>query len=32
MDETAAARRPVLRWKGAPTPEPLTVDTAAKEW
>jgi glycine dehydrogenase subunit 2 len=32
MDETAAARRPVLRWKGPPTPEPLTVDTAAKEW
>ena len=32
MDETAAARRPILRWKGAPTPEPLTVDTAAKEW
>jgi len=32
MDETAAARRPILRWKGPPTPEPLTVDTAAKEW
>src|ERR1700756_912930 len=32
MDETAAARKPVLRWKGAPTSEPLTVDTAAKEW
>ncbi len=32
MDETAAARRPVLRWKGPPTPEPLTVDSAAKEW
>jgi glycine cleavage system P protein (glycine dehydrogenase) subunit 2 len=32
MDETAAARRPVLRWKGPPTSEPLTVDTAAKEW
>jgi glycine dehydrogenase subunit 2 len=32
MDETAAARKPILRWKGAPSREPLTVDTAAKEW
>jgi glycine dehydrogenase subunit 2 len=32
MDETAAARKPVLRWKGPPTSEPLSVDTAAKEW
>ncbi len=32
LDETAAARKPVLRWKGPPTPEPLTVDTPAKEW
>ncbi|HEY3988199.1 MAG TPA: aminomethyl-transferring glycine dehydrogenase subunit GcvPB [Acidobacteriaceae bacterium] len=32
MDETAAARKPILRWKGLPTTEPLTVDTAAKEW
>src|SRR6201994_2096570 len=30
MDETAAARRPILRWKGPP--EAVTVDTAAKEW
>jgi glycine dehydrogenase subunit 2 len=30
MDETAAARRPVLRWKG-PT-ENVVVDSAAKEW
>jgi hypothetical protein len=32
MDETAAARKPILRWKGSPTAEPLTFDTAAKEW
>ena len=32
LDETAAARKPILRWKGAPSREPLTVDTAAKEW
>jgi len=32
MDETTAARKPILRWKGAPSREPLTVDTAAKEW
>src|ERR1700735_5536570 len=32
MDETGAARRSVLRWKGPPTAEPLTVDSAAKEW
>jgi glycine cleavage system P protein (glycine dehydrogenase) subunit 2 len=32
MDETAAARKPILRWKGAPSREPLTVNTAAKEW
>jgi glycine dehydrogenase subunit 2 len=30
MDETAAARKPILRWKGPP--ETVTVDTAAKEW
>jgi len=30
LDETGAARRPVLRWKGPP--EPVVVDAAAKEW
>src|SRR6201996_8139257 len=30
MDENAAARKPILRWKGSP--ETVTVDTAAKEW
>jgi glycine dehydrogenase subunit 2 len=30
MDETAAARKPVLRWKGPV--EGVTVDAAAKEW
>jgi glycine dehydrogenase subunit 2 len=32
MDETAAARKPILRWKGPPSRESLTVDTAAEEW
>ncbi len=32
MDETAAARKPVLRWKAAPAPTSLTADSAAKEW
>jgi glycine dehydrogenase subunit 2 len=31
LDETAAARKPVLRWKG-PAEDGLTVGTAAKEW
>ena len=36
LDETTAARKPVLRWKGraaenGATP-PLVPDTAAKEW
>jgi len=30
MDETAAARKPVLRWKGPA--EDVVVDAAAKEW
>src|SRR3984957_20907090 len=30
LDETAAARKPVLRWKGPA--EDVTVDSAAKEW
>jgi glycine dehydrogenase subunit 2 len=30
MDETAAARKPVLRWKGPA--EDVVVDVAAKEW
>ena len=32
LDETAAARKPVLRWKAPPAPIPLVVDSAAKEW
>jgi glycine dehydrogenase subunit 2 len=32
LDETAAARRPVLRWKAPAAPTPLTPDAAAKEW
>ena len=33
LDETAAARKPVLRWKAPPAPTPLTADdTPAKEW
>ena len=32
LDETTAARKPVLRWKGAVASTPLTPDTAAKEW
>ena len=31
LDETTAARKPVLRWKG-PTENGVTYDTAAKEW
>jgi glycine dehydrogenase subunit 2 len=32
LDETTAARKPVLRWKAPPASTPLAVDTAAKEW
>jgi glycine dehydrogenase subunit 2 len=32
MDETAAARKPVLRWKAPVAAEPVVVDAAAKEW
>ena len=32
LDETAAARKPVLRWKAPVAPTPMTPDTAAKEW
>src|ERR1700761_6246832 len=32
LDETAAARKPVLRWKAPASSTPLTPDTAAKEW
>ncbi len=32
LDETAAARKPILRWKAPPASTPLTPDTAAKEW
>jgi glycine dehydrogenase subunit 2 len=31
LDETAAARKPMLRWKG-PQEDGLTMGTAAKEW
>ena len=30
LDETAAARKPVLRWQGPP--QTVEADTAAKEW
>jgi glycine dehydrogenase subunit 2 len=32
MDETAAARRPVLRWKAPAAADSVMVDSAAKEW
>jgi glycine dehydrogenase subunit 2 len=32
LDETAAARKPVLRWKAPAAPNGVTIDTAAKEW
>src|SRR5580658_8686614 len=32
LDETAAARKPVLRWKAPASTTPLAVDSAAKEW
>jgi glycine dehydrogenase subunit 2 len=32
MDETAAARKPVLRWKAPVAQEQLEVDSAVKEW
>jgi glycine dehydrogenase subunit 2 len=32
LDETTAARKPILRWKAPAAATPLTVDTAAKEW
>jgi glycine dehydrogenase subunit 2 len=33
LDETAAARKPVLRWKARPASTPLTPDNSpAKEW
>ncbi|HEY5329424.1 MAG TPA: aminomethyl-transferring glycine dehydrogenase subunit GcvPB [Acidobacteriaceae bacterium] len=32
LDETAAARKPILRWKAPAATTPLTPDTAAKEW
>jgi glycine dehydrogenase subunit 2 len=32
LDETTAARKPVLRWKGHPAHDAVEVDTAAKEW
>ncbi len=32
LDETTAARKPILRWKAPIAPEPVQADTAAKEW
>ncbi len=32
LDETGAARKPILRWKAPVASTPLTPDTAAKEW
>ena len=32
LDETTAARKPILRWKAPVAAEPLVVDSAAKEW
>jgi glycine dehydrogenase subunit 2 len=32
MDETTAARKPVLRWKAPAAKDAVEVDTAAKEW
>ncbi|HEV2645258.1 MAG TPA: aminomethyl-transferring glycine dehydrogenase subunit GcvPB [Acidobacteriaceae bacterium] len=32
LDETAAARKPILRWKAPAAAESLEVDSAAKEW
>ncbi len=32
LDETTAARKPVLRWKAPPAATPVQPDTAAKEW
>ena len=32
LDETTAARKPILRWKAPIAPTPLTPDTPAEEW
>ena len=32
LDETTAARKPILRWKAPAAADPVTVDTPAKEW
>ena len=32
LDETTAARKPVLRWKAPVASTPVVVDSAAKEW
>lgn len=32
LDETGAARKPVLRWKAPPASTPVEAGTAAKEW
>jgi len=32
LDETTAARKPILRWKAPAAATPVIIDTAAKEW
>lgn len=32
LDETTAARKPVLRWKAPPVQNGVEIDSAAKEW
>jgi glycine dehydrogenase subunit 2 len=32
LDETTAARKPILRWKAPVAATPVMIDTAAKEW
>ena len=32
LDETTAARKPILRWKGPPAGTELVPESAAKEW
>ena len=32
LDETGAARKPVLRWKAPPASTPLVPDTPSREW
>jgi glycine dehydrogenase subunit 2 len=32
LDETTAARKPILRWKAPAASSSVTADSAAKEW